>query len=187
MKKTAKFGFTIIELALTITLILILSFVVITNFSFEPSILYVTGSKLISDIRYAQSLAVSDGSRYGVEFVPGSEIYRIYKDTPATLIPDPRNPSSSYVVNYTTAQEHTGVDLVNANIGGGQRLEYDWKGIPYAGSGSALTSDGTITIQNPYATAIIIITPETGRVSFEVEGAGGGGCGGPCSLMVRKE
>lgn len=179
-------GFTLIELVITITLMTILAFVLITKFSFEPSILNVTGSKLMSDIRYAQSLAVNRGGRYGIEFSPLNDTYSLYVNTPSTKIKDPKNPAADYTVNYRTSKEHSGVDIVETSNFGGDRLEFDWQGKPYAGSGSALSNNGYVKIRNTYATAYVVVIPQTGHVTYQIENPGGGGCVGPCNLIRKK-
>jgi len=165
--KISALGFTLIELIVLLCILGILTGVFITKFSFGPSRLLAARVKMINDIRYAQSLAANRGGRYGVEFVPASKKYSLYVNTTLTKIKDPANPGSDFVVDYATAKEYLGVNLVSANFGGSTRLEFDWRGIPYSGSGSALLVEGTIVIQNSSGSYTIKVTPQTGRVSYQ--------------------
>lgn len=159
-------GFTIVELIVTIVIISILAFVFITKFSFAPSSLTAAREKMISDIRYAQSLAVNRGGRYGVEFQPGTDKYSVYINSPATKIKDPAHLTSDLIVDYPNDKKFSNIDLVSANFDGSTSLEFDWRGIPHSGAGSPLVSEGTVVISNPSGSTTIRITPQTGRIYY---------------------
>jgi type II secretory pathway pseudopilin PulG len=160
-------GFTIVELVILIAIISVLAYVFISKFSFAPSILTATRVKLINDIRYAQSLAVDHGGRYGIEFIPASEQYSLYVNTPSTKIKDPLNRAADFIVDYTTGKQYIGMNLVSAGFDGSTRLEFDWRGVPFSGSGSELVNDGVIVISNSSGSYTIRVTPQTGRVWYQ--------------------
>jgi len=159
-------AFTLIELVVLIILVAILAFVFITKFSFTQAKLTNARVKLTSDIRYVQALAIGRGGTFGVQFTPGSETYSLYEGSAATKIKDPLNPMTDFTVNYTTSREFSGVDIVSANFGGSQSLEFDWQGVPHSGGGSALSSEGSIVLQIGTTSTTVRIAAQTGRVFY---------------------
>jgi len=157
-------GFTLIEMVTLIVIIAILSFVFITKFSFLQSKLTAAKVKLMSDMRYAQSLAISRGQTFGLEFNPATETYSLYESTPATKIKDPLDPATDFIVNYSTSRAFKGVDIVSANFDGSVRLEFDWKGVPHSGGGGGLSSEGTVVLQGGTNSATVRVATETGRI-----------------------
>ncbi len=153
------------ELVILIVVISILSFVLITKFSFTASNLMAARVKLMNDLRYSQSLALNHGGTYGIDFSPATESYTLFKDTPATPVKDPLKPTTNYTVSYAGSEEFNGVNLVSASFGGIQRIDFNWQGIPYV-SGTPLGSEGTIVLQNAAGTTTVRVTPQTGRISY---------------------
>ena len=160
-------GVTMVELVALISIIGILALVVTTRFSFDPSKLMLAREKLITDIKYAQSLAVNQGGYFGVSFSPDNENYVLVNNSSGTPFPliDPSNTASIFQITYINDPRFNGVDLVSADFSGTQFLQFDWQGVPYGGS-AKLTSDGLIVLQNAYGSVTIRVNPETGRVSF---------------------
>jgi len=164
--KFSVWGFTIVELVILIAIISILAYVFISKFSFAPSVLTAARVKLINDIRYAQSLAINHGGQYGIEFLPASEKYSLYVNSPSTKIKDPLNRAADFIVDYTTGKQYVGMNLVSASFDGSTRLEFDWRGVPFSGSSSEMINDGVIVISNSSGSYTIRVTPQTGRVWY---------------------
>lgn len=167
MSKRHPNGFTLIELVVLVVIISILAFVLITKFSFTASNLMNARVRLMSDVRYIQSLAVSRGAIYGIEFNPAAETYSLYVGTPTTKIKDPMKPTTDFVVDYTTATEFSGVDMVSAGFNGTTRLEFNWQGVPLDSGHNPLASDGTVVLATQSGTTTVRVTLQTGRVSYQ--------------------
>ena len=81
-------GFTLIEAVMVVVMLGILYFVIQPRFdAFYNLKLKTAAKKLISDIRYAQSLAVSRHDDYAVSFDVNGENYRVYCVSDGKLAP----------------------------------------------------------------------------------------------------
>ena len=157
-------GFTLIETVLTITLIGIMAYVVISAFSFQTTRLDLAEDKLVRDIEYAKRLALTKGSRYGIFFEPANDRYTVFVTSSATPIPDPENRSQNLIVNYTSGS-FAGVDVVSANFGGSTTLTFDAQGRPIDVALIPLVGIGTVVLQGGSVTRTITVSPNTGKVT----------------------
>jgi len=161
MKKN---GFTLIEIVVVIVVMLIIAaavtFAVITT-SFGPNMLDAAASRLIFDLRYAQQLAISRHTSCGILFDPSGNSYFIYIGDTSTKASDPYT-RKSHILNYDTDNEFKGVGLVSTNFG--DDISFDYMGTPYGSTGSALSSQGVVTVQHGPDTQTVTIEPNTGRV-----------------------
>jgi len=74
-----KSGFTLIELLIIVVLMGIMAAIAIPRFSSNQRAAYTTAQKIVSDLRYTRSLAISSGYSYYLQFtkVNGSWQYAI--------------------------------------------------------------------------------------------------------------
>lgn len=62
----------------------------------------------------------------------------------------------------------SGVTITSVNIAGGSKVVFSPAGIPYNDkNGTALTTEGIITLSNGSATKTVRITPNTGRIYIQ--------------------
>jgi len=108
-------------------------------------------ARIVSDVRYAQRLALSSGQRTWVVFDVGSNRYTLYiedADNPGKanrlMVPNPLDRSTAPVQLNEGAFASITIDAVN--IAGGSELEFDNFGAPYASTGAALASTATIEL-----------------------------------------
>ncbi|MCM8784371.1 MAG: prepilin-type N-terminal cleavage/methylation domain-containing protein [Candidatus Omnitrophica bacterium] len=161
-------GFTLMEIVLVIVLVGILGITFAVKYSgFEETKLSSAASKLAADIAYAQQLAITTQLYHGISFDSNAEEYYLFRietnNTQTTI----KNPSTGedFVVEYDFG-ELQGINLQTVNIGGGTEIIFDWQGIPYDNSKTALTSDATITLEYRGRTKTLTVIAGTGKVSW---------------------
>ena len=165
-----KKGFTIIELVIVMVAVGILSVmsVVVIGKAIRQIQLGSATDKMASDFRYAQTMASSTGKWYGVSVEANPlNIYTIYTTTGTkdTLADNPAKFGSNFIVNVNT---NYGVLISGVNIAGGKKVEFSPLGTPYTDRyGTALTAEGTITLNKESLSKTIHISPDTGRVYIQ--------------------
>lgn len=154
-------GFTMIELIMMITIMAFLSIMVVTR-TLQPSQYQKVHAarKMVSDIQYAQVLAMSTARRCGVSFNVGGNSYTVFIGSPATPVTDPVS-RTNYIVQYG-AGSYSNVNITDANFGGTATLYFDSRGRPYNGSGTALAVDGLVVLNS---STNITVARETGFTS----------------------
>lgn len=147
-------GFTLIELAIVIILLAILSVYVSISFTDSPN-LYAQAKLLANDIRYAQSLSMTHGERYSfVKLSPAS--YAIQHGSSVNIV----MPNGSTSVSF-------GTGIAFGTLSGfTSTIVFDSRGMPYADSNTTpMSSTAIIPLTKDNQTAFVTINPETGRVS----------------------
>jgi prepilin-type N-terminal cleavage/methylation domain-containing protein len=158
--KNREWGFTLIELIVVIVILLILSAVIapkITNVITGTRI-NTAARKIASDIRYAQSLAISAQTTYGVIFNPNpTNTYSLYQNTSATIITNPFS-GGLYTVQLNTG-EYDGITIWGS---GSSEVKFDSLGSPTLGGGSSVI----ISNNGAAPTRAITVAANTGKVSI---------------------
>ncbi len=159
-------GFTVIELIMVILVISILAVVLIPKIGGIHSFkLDGAGRKLVSDMKYAQKLAMSRHQTHGILFEPAQERYTVYRDGADTPVENPHRPGASLIVDYD--DEHfKGVDLYSANFTGGNEVRFDCFGTPSDASDTPLVATGEVVLKCSGKQISIRITPNTGRMEM---------------------
>ncbi|MEE8340501.1 MAG: prepilin-type N-terminal cleavage/methylation domain-containing protein [Candidatus Neomarinimicrobiota bacterium] len=147
-------GFTLIELIIIISITGTLSLIVIPkigNTLTNVKLKIVTG-KLLDDVRYVQSYALTNHVYTWITINSGSNSYSYgYYNTAPNIDPqiliDPSNGQSANI----DINDYSGVTITSESLGGG--LDFDWFGIPDNG--------GQIILNN---TKIVYVEDETGYV-----------------------
>ena len=141
----------------------IISAVAMSRTSNDPVMLSTQVNQLAGDIRYVQTLAMTQGQRYIVSF-PSATSYR-FLDSAGNPVVHPANGSNAAVALAS------GVNLaLTLAPPGGNALGFDWRGIPYsvttpATFNGALTGVATVALSKGTATQSVTITHQTGRVT----------------------
>lgn len=155
-------AFTLIELVIVITVIAIVT-VAWVVIPMQANRLVGAANRLMFDLKYAQQLAISRQVTCGVSFdIPGNN-YFLYIGNVSTKATDPYT-GGEFAVNYNTADEFKGINLVSTNFGDG--ISYDYLGAPYNSGGALLSSQGIVTLQSGTYTKTVTIEPNTGEVGI---------------------
>lgn len=158
---SSRSAFTLIEL---VTVIAVLA--VMAVFVGGPTLSHINdmrssaaASRLASDIRYIQRLALGSGMRTWVVFDVAGNRYSLH-------IEDPAKPGKAGRLAVTHPLDQTtnavqfgvgpfaGVSISQADFNSTVELEFDSFGVPYDASGSALTSSGHTLLSNNIAVEV---------------------------------
>ncbi len=158
-------GFTLVELTVTLVVVAILAVALVPRSPERQINLSAQADQLASDIRYTQSIAMTQGQRYRINFnvIPAG-------------IDDPAN---TYRIATRTSgvvtHPHTGTSAAIA-MGMGITLSsttdafivFDGRGTPYTDTvfpgGTLLAADAVVTLTADGQTQQVRISPQTGRV-----------------------
>lgn len=149
-------GFTVLELVLVMLVVGVLAvFAIPRVFTTESLTLPGTTARLAASIRYTQSLAMSRGQRYRINFAAGS--YQI-TDMGGAPIVQPLTASTA------------AVSLAPATLSGfnppltGGYVAFDGKGTPYVDAATQLAGTATLVLTAGGEVGSVAIAPETGHV-----------------------
>ena len=170
-----KSGFTIIEIIMVIVILSILAVVIVTRSgSYYPVKLNGAGEKLLSDIRYAKRLAMTNHGIYGISFDVAGNSYTVYEyertpppPPPATPVEDPHRPGYSLVVDYDDNKYYNGIEIISAVFGETNELKFSPFGVPYDGDNAELAANGSVVINYRGNDFTITVIPRTGKASHE--------------------
>ena len=158
-------AFTIIEMIMVILLISVLAVVIIPRtVKIHPFRLDGAAQKMLSDMKYAQRLAMARHQIYGVSFKPPQERYIVYQGSEAAPVDDPFRPGNDLIVDYDDEKQFRGVDLHSAGFGGGMEVRFDSFGVPLDGSDVPLGNAGSVVLRCGGKEVTIQVTPSTGKV-----------------------
>lgn len=149
-------GFSLLELVTVMLMVGVLAvFAVPRLFTAQSITLPAVAAQMTSNIRYAQSLSMSQGQRYRVNFTATS-----YQITDMSGIP---------IVQPVTAST-AAISVSPATLGGynppftNNYVAFDTKGAPFVSATTALATTATITLTSGSDASSITVMPETGRV-----------------------
>jgi MSHA pilin protein MshC len=149
-------GFTVLELALVLVMVGVLAvFAAPRLFTAQSITLPAVAAQVAASIRYTQSLAMSRGQRYRINFAAGT--YQI-TDMGGAPIVQPLTASTAAV--SVAPATLTGF---NPPLTGGY-VAFDGKGQPYVSATTPLAGTATITLTAGTEVATVRILPETGHV-----------------------
>lgn len=149
-------GFTLAELVLVIVLMSIIAVIAVPRFATSPN-LDAQMQQLLSDLRYAQQLAITHGQRFRVNFTLPSS-YGI-TDLGGTAVANPSTGGNT----ITLPSDVTISSLTNLP---NNLIAFDEQGIPYSNSTAttALAANATITLTRNNINRSIVITQQTGSM-----------------------
>ena len=151
-------GFTLIELIVMLIIIGILSFTLLPRLSTQTFNVSAIAAQLAMDIRSTQSLSMSQGQRYRINFTSTS--YQI-TDLNGVAIVLPRTGSSAAIPVSPATLSGYNPPLTNNYV------VFDSKGAPYIDNtnpGTGLAANAVITLTSSGTTSTLTIAPQTGRV-----------------------
>ena len=163
-------GFTAVELIVVMVVVAIIAVMatvaigsIITSYRLDAAT-----AKVLADIRYAQQQARVRNGWYGVRFQANPiNRYNVY-DANGVSDVDVLDPSNrAQVLDVDLFSEFEGVQITDVAIGSGNKVEFNPIGTPYEDKdGSALASDGTLTLVLGSSTNTIKILKNTGRAEL---------------------
>ena len=137
------------------------------------------GKKILSDIRYAQSVAVLNHLYTGIQFLPnsalpGSNVYSVYfcNNTPCIPVtaanwPPMIDPLSraNMAVNYANDPQFKGISINSAAFGSSNMLVFNTDGAPVdAVSNVVLTGNGSVVLNYSGETISVSVAAKSGKV-----------------------
>ena len=151
LKPTAKNAFTLIELVIVITVIAILMFATFSKMPDNLSLrIQMAQRKIQSDIRYAQSLAMSLQKRTEIFFSVASDNYSVYiEDTPGTWVLAKEPATRKDFTVQLDAGDFSGVQILRAcfnTYSNNRALVFDKWGNPY---GYRVSTGAIAALVNP--------------------------------------
>jgi prepilin-type N-terminal cleavage/methylation domain-containing protein len=153
-------GFTLMEILMVLVVAAIVAVIVLPRMENDPLLVATQAEQLAGDIRYVQSLSMSQGQRYLLR-VLSSTTYELEVKGGAQ-IPHPTGVPSPITLGsaVTMSAVPTTASCPSGCIG------FDGQGIPYSDLtvSTALASAATITLTGNSTIRIITVSPETGRV-----------------------
>jgi MSHA pilin protein MshC len=151
-------GFTLIELVMVISLIAILATAATFINQSNAIVLDAQAKQLASDIRYTQSLAMTNGQRF----------YLIKVSSTTYEIRNASDVAQRLPLGSTTMTLNSGITFGTFTNLPNNLIAFSGLGAPYTTStspGTALSSTGSMALTKGSYTKTISITPETGKVS----------------------
>ncbi|MGH8751420.1 MAG: pilus assembly FimT family protein [Burkholderiales bacterium] len=156
-------GYTRIELVVVLIILAILAASIVPRLANQPLTLAASAEQFAGDIRYVQSLAMTQGQRYRIIVNAGS--YSFADNTGAAVA----NPTTG----TTAAIPLAGITITSAPAlpaSPNNFIAFDDKGIPYDSTATALAADEvfTLTATGGVVTGRVTISRQTGRVTVSV-------------------
>jgi hypothetical protein len=112
-------------------------------------------AQVASSIRYTQSLAMSRGQRYRINFAATS--WQITDMAGAPIVQPMSSGTGAVAVTPATLSGYN-PPLTNNYVA------FDTRGIPYVSATTALAATATVTLTQGAEVATVTVAPETGRV-----------------------
>ncbi len=129
-------------------------------------------TEVVSAIQYVQSLAISRQKVFGIYFNSSSNKITCYENdgyimlTPVmTTLLNPLT-KKDYEWNFDDSTSFQGLDIIMANFGGEEWLEFDSQGIPVDMSGDPLVLSGALIIGYADMQGKIGVDAVTGNISY---------------------
>ena len=160
-------GFTLTELVMVLAVVAIISAIAVSRMSNDPLVVATQAEQLATDIRYLQSLAMTQAAttsaqaRYRINFVSASTYTFTRAD--GTAEPHPLTGSTA----ATALSSGVTMSLPPTNLGN-SLLGFDGQGIPYTDAAVSVPlgvgATASITLTKNAAVRTVTVAPQTGLV-----------------------
>jgi type II secretory pathway pseudopilin PulG len=154
-------GFTLVELIVMLLVIAVIAVIAAPKMSSDPISVATEAEQLAADIRYVQTLAMTQAQRYRINFTATGYTFTL-ADAGATAVIHPLTGSTAPInLNSGTTIGLPPTGLLNSLVA------FDGRGVPYTDSlaTTALAATATIVLSRGTASQAITISPETGKVT----------------------
>lgn len=159
-------GFTLIELALAISIIAILAWIAYPKVAVLGEMrLDGAARRLAADLRYAQGRSVATRVTHGIWFDPARGRYVVYADAPGTPVVDPADRSHTLGVDFARSAEFHGVSIASASFGSTPAVSFDSFGVPRDSAGTDLARAGRVVLMYGDRSDTVSVAPATGMVT----------------------
>ena len=148
-------GFTIVELVVILVLMAIVAVLVAPQLSTTAITLPAVATRLAETIRYTQSLSMSQGQRYRLNFTASTVQVTDMGGVPIT---QPMTNSTAAVSLSPVVLSTYNPPLTNNYVA------FDTRGVPYISATALLAANATITLTSGSEVTTIVIKPETGSI-----------------------
>ncbi len=122
--------------------------------------------KLVQDIKYTQTVAITTHTNYAISFNPTENSYQVYRISDGNLLKDPYT-HQPLVVDFDEVSQYRGINIISVDFAGTNILQFNWQGIPCDGNGDLLVKEGRITLSYQDESFTIIISPQTGNIEIQ--------------------
>jgi MSHA pilin protein MshC len=150
-------GFTLVELIMVLVLLGIVAVFVIPRTPGKSIEARAQADQLASDIRYVQSLSMTHGERYRINFNVAGNSYQLATQVGVAVAHPATGTTAPIALRGGVAFQSTTNSL----------LVFDGKGTPYSDAatpGTPLAANAVITLRADSDTRTVTVSPETGRV-----------------------
>lgn len=166
-------GFTLVEILCVVVILGIAAGIIIPQLGTRDDLKAAAAARLlISDVMYAQNLAISKQRKHYIQFVDQQYTLLSRDDDadPLVAITHPVNKNSYAVTIGSATPGLDGVTIDSIEFGGATIIGFDDLGSPFTYDGTdvtPLTSAARITIKCGAVSLVISIEPFTGEASVE--------------------
>lgn len=158
-------GFTLIELAVIISIVGILATAILVSGTAKgPIRLEAACQRLAVDLRHMQQMAMAEQVRFGISFDTGDESYFGYRVNTSSKAKDPHT-QGDLELDFGEMKEFNEIQITSTNFS--DAIEFDSIGAPYDGSGVALSSECVATLTDGLNTKTVRIEAVTGKVKVQ--------------------
>lgn len=160
-------GFTLVELALGITIVAILAWVAYPKIAAMSDIrLDAAAHRVASDLRYAQNRSIGTRVVHGLYFEPAAGRYTVFAPTTATPLIDPADRARTLRVVFDQKFEYRGVAIASASFGATRAVSFDYFGVPRDSAGTDLAATGRVILSYQGMADTVDVAPGTGAVTI---------------------
>lgn len=159
-------GFSMIEIAIVITLLAILAWIAWPGLASLAEIRLDTAARrIVSDLRYAQNRAIGSRALHGVRFEPGAGRYAVFSGKTGTALVNPADRGRRLSIDFDALAETRGVRIESASFGATTSVTYDAYGVPRDAAGAELKTPGFVVLLHAGLRDTVEVAPQTGAVS----------------------
>lgn len=165
--RSAARGFTLVELALGITIMAILAWVAYPKIAAMGDIrLDAAARRVASDLRYAQNRSIGTRVVHGLLFEPTAGRYTVFAPTVAAPLVDPADRARTLRVVFDQRFEYRGVVITSASFGATPAVSFDYFGVPRDSAGTELAAAGRVILSYQGMADTVEVAPGTGVVTI---------------------
>ncbi|MBN1586775.1 MAG: type II secretion system protein [Candidatus Omnitrophica bacterium] len=155
-------GFTAIELTMVMVIIGILAALAIPSFdSYYSMQAEGAARKLVSDLRFAQQLAINTHEAIGIAFSTVNETYQVYVVSTGADVISPHT-RGAMTIDYPNDPELQDVTITSADFDGGATLVFSSLGVPQDAAGVDLGANGSVVVACRGNSRTVTVNQNTG-------------------------
>ncbi len=156
-------GFTLVEMVVVLAIVTTIAVVMVPKLSNENFMVGTQADRLANDIRYVQSLAMTQGQRYVLDLGSGPPYTGYTLKTSSGVAV--RHPASGLTTTLPFDGAVSATSTTNLSAG---LIGFDGRGVPYTNSPfSILTLAASITLDSGGRQRVVTIAPQTGRIALQ--------------------